>query len=542
MSRQYSNSITRRKLLRQGAAFSGMLALPPFATSVLAQDIRYARESRTVRTTQGRMRGMAYVDGSVNAFYGIPYGRTSAGAGRFQLAQAPDSWSGVREMTRIGDRSPQMRRADGFISEIFALDRREPMSEDCLRINVFTPATDNRDRPVMVWFHGGGYTSGSGGWILYDGKNLAKSQDVVVVTVNHRLNVFGHLHLAELLGEEYADSGNVGIMDCVAVLEWVRDNIENFGGNPDNVTLFGQSGGAGKVSTLMAMPAASGLFHRVIAMSGANIQAISTDAATETAERYLSALGVPANQYGRIRNYPWEQMLDIYLENQGLSLGPVMDGRHLPRHPFSPDAPPLSANIPLMMGSTEHETYFFPGQPIENFDDNELISRVSAITGASENETRNLVEVYKRGRPGVNNVKLFHIINSDSTFRRNVLTQAELKSDQGGAPVWKYYFSWQSGVREGRLGAYHCIDIPFAFNNVDASASMLGADASRYPLASRMSGAFAQFARTGDPNIEMLPAWQPFDRQNRAMMRMDKEPELLINAWPEERNALARIS
>ena len=541
MTNLIKNPLSRRSLLKSSLITgSGMMMANPAA--LLAQDSRYADLSRTVRTASGRMQGLSYYGGSVNAFYGVPYGRTTAGAGRFQMAMDVEPWTDTQEMTSVGDRCPQATNNDGLISEIFALDRRETMSEDCLKINVFTPAADNRDRPVMVWFHGGGYTSGSGSWILYDGKNLAETQDVVVVTVNHRLNAFGHLHLAEILGEEFADSGNVGIMDCVKVLEWVRDNIENFGGNPDNVTIFGQSGGAGKVSTLMAIPAAQGLFHRAIAMSGANLQGISTDAASENAERYLTALGLAPEHFDRVVNFPWSQMLSTYLSTPGMNFGPVVDGKHLPRSPFSPDATPLSANIPLMMGSTEHETYFFPGQPIENFDDAELLSRVSQITGANESEARNLVSVYRNGRPDINNVKLFHIINSDNTFRRNVLTEAELKSDQNAAPVYKYYFSWQSRVREGRLGAYHCIDIPFAFNNVDESASMLGADESRYMLASRMSGAFAQFARTGNPNIELLPEWKPFDRNERAMMRMDKEPELLINAWAEERAALDSIS
>lgn len=532
-------TISRRHMLQQSAVLGGGMLLSPLAA--LAQDIRYARPSRTVRTASGRMSGLTY-PGGANAFYGIPYGKTTAGAGRFQLAQAPDAWNGVREMTAVGDRCPQARDAEGLISEIFALDRREPMSEDCLRINVYTPATDNRDRPVMVWFHGGGYTSGSGSWILYDGSNLAMTQDVVVVTVNHRLNAFGHLYLGDILGDEFADSGNVGIMDCVAVLEWVRDNIENFGGNPDNVTLFGQSGGAGKVSTLMALPEASGLFHRAIAMSGANLQAISTDAASATAERYLAALGLASNQFSRVVNYPWNQMLDAFLGTPGLNFGPVVDDRHLPRSPFYPDATPVSRDIPLMMGSTQHETYFFPGQPIENFDDAELHNRVKQVTGATDSEADNLIAVYRRGRPGVNNVKLYHIINSDNSFRRNVLTEAERKADQGGAPVYKYFFSWQSRVREGRLGAYHCIDIPFAFNNVDECASMLGAGQDRYPLATRMSSAFAQFARTGDPNIGDLPNWEPFTRDNWAMMRMDNEPELLIRPWQDEYKALNSIS
>ncbi len=537
-------TIARRQLLKKGMTASGVLGagalLSPYS-SLLAQDSRYADTSRTVRTQHGRMSGLTFDNGNVNAFYGIPYGRTTAGAGRFQLALPPESWSGVKEMNSVGNRCPQNHDAEGMISEIFALDRREPMSEDCLNINVFTPALDRRERPVMVWFHGGGYSSGSGNWILYDGKNLAQTQDVVVVTVTHRLNAFGHLNLGELLGEEFSDSGNAGIMDCVAVLQWVRDNIENFGGNPDNVTLFGQSGGAGKVSTLLAMPEASGLFHKAIAMSGANVQAISEDAATENAERFLTALGIERNQFSRIVNYPWQQMLSTFLNTPGMNFGPVMDGNHLPRHPFSPDASPLAANIPLMMGTTEHESYFFPGQPIENIDDAELLSRVKQVTDANDQDAQNVINVYRDGRPGVNNVKLYHIINSDSSFSPRVYTQLELKSDQGAAPVWKYFFSWQSRVREGRLGAYHCIDIPFAFNNVDECASMLGADEGRYALASRMSGTFAQFARTGNPNIELLPQWDPFERTRRAMMRMDNTPELLINAWQKERDALSKI-
>ena len=532
-------TLSRRNLLQKSAAAGGALLLSPLAA--LAQDFRYAKASKAVRTASGRMTGLAF-PGGANAFYGVPYGKTTAGVGRFQLAQAPDSWNGVAEMTRVGDRCPQAYDAEGLISEIFALDRREAMSEDCLRINVFTPALDKRDRPVMVWFHGGGYSSGSGSWILYDGKNLAQTQDVVVVTVNHRLNVFGHLDLSELLGDEFADSGNAGIMDCVSVLEWVRDNIAGFGGNPDNVTIFGQSGGAGKVSTLLAMPAAKGLFHKAIAMSGANLQGISQEAATENAERYLAALKVDKANYNRIVNYPWAQMLNTYLATPGINLGPVVDGNHLPRAPFQPDATPVSRDVPLMMGSTEHETYFFPGQPIENFEDSELLSRIKQVTGTNDSQASTLIDVYRRGRPGINNVKLYHIINSDNTFRRGILTQAERKADQGGAPVYKYYFSWQSRVREGRLGAYHCIDIPFAFNNVDECASMLGGGEDRYLLASRMSTAFTQFARTGNPNNDLLPRWDPFDRNRRAMMRIDNNPELLINTWAEERAALASIS
>ena len=258
---------------------------------------------------------------------------------------------------QVGNRSPQ--DPDGPISEVFALDRQEPMGEDCLNLNVFTPALGSGNRPVMVWLHGGGFSGGSGNWLLYDGTNLARKEDVVMVSVTHRLNLFGFLYLADLGGgEKWANASNAGMQDIVAALAWIKDNIAAFGGNPNNVTVFGQSGGGSKVTTLMAMPSAKGLFHRAIAMSGAQVRGATRENATRGAEQFLAKLGLKPNQLDRLEQFTWKQLQEAYFAEPTDSRsrdGPVVDGRSLPRDQWYPDAPAVSADVPLMMGSTETE-------------------------------------------------------------------------------------------------------------------------------------------------------------------------------------------
>ncbi len=528
--------LSRRQLLQRGALVAASACLPPMAS---AQDVRGTRASRVVNTANGRMQGVSYPDG-VEAFFGIPYGESTAGAGRFMPPVPVQSWTGVRETVGVGNRSPQT--LGGPLPEVAALDRREPLGEDCLNLNVFTPASGNGRRPVMVWLHGGGFTSGSGGWLLYDGRMLARSQDVVVVTVTHRLNVFGHLHLAGLGGERYSSAGNVGILDIIAALTWVRDNIAAFGGDPANVTIFGQSGGGGKVSTLMAMPAASGLFHKAIIMSGSNLRGIPAQQANETAERYLRALDLRNDQVDRLHEMSMEQLLTTYLNTQGLPMAPVVDDITLPGDPFFPSAPALSANIPTMFGTTEHEVNFMPGTPLDDIDEAELSRRLAQTLNRGEDQVRPLVALYRDGRPDATNVELFQIIASDNSFRRGVQTQAELQAQQASAPVYQYYFRWASPVREGKLRAYHCLDIPFAFNNVDVCASMVGGDQDRYPLASAMSGAFAAFARTGDPNNPALSYWAPFTAEQQSVMVLDRQISLMNDPFGEERRALYALT
>ncbi len=529
--------IDRRAFIGSGiAAAAGMAAVGPMGR-VFAQDIRGAKPSAVVDTTAGRLQGVE-LDGGVKAFYGVPYGASTAGENRFMPPKLPEPWPGIRPAVTVGHRSPQT--FGGPISEVYALDRREPMGEDCLDLNVFTPGLGRGDRPVMVWLHGGGFTSGSGNWLLYDGARLARSQDVVVVPVTHRLNVFGYLYLAGLGDSRFDEASNVGMLDIVAALGWVRQNIDRFGGNPNNVTIFGQSGGGAKVSTLMGMPAAKGLFHRAIAMSGAMLQGVSPEAATETARKFMSALGARTPQ--EMQKLPMETVRDVYLRTPGLALSPVTDGRTLPSGPFTPGAPAVSADVPMIVGTVAQEINFFPNTPRDEIDNATLMSDVKRATGADDADAAHLVEVYRQGRPKASNIELYQTIASDASFLRQApMAEAERKSEQGAAPVYVYYFTWQSPVHEGKLRAYHTLDIPFAFDNVEVAASMTGAANDRYALATKMSSAFATFARHGDPNCDVLPTWPKFDAKTRATMVFDDNCRVEDDPHKAERMALDEV-
>jgi para-nitrobenzyl esterase len=527
--------VGRRSFIGSSLATAGLLASGAWERA-FAQDIRLAKTGRAVQTTAGRIQGVV-LDGNVNAFYGVPYGAPTGGANRFMPPQKPAPWTGVRETKLVGDRSPQ--DFAGPISEVHALDRQETMSEDCLNLNVFTPALGRGDRPVMVWLHGGGFTSGSGNWLLYDGARLARRQDVVVVPVTHRLNVFGYLYLEELGGADFAGASNVGMLDIVAALTWVRDNIAQFGGNPNNVTIFGQSGGGGKVAALLGMPPAKGLFHRAIGMSGSLINGVPKDRATATAERFMAALGVKTP--AEMRNLPMEQLRDTYVKTQGLQLQPTVDGRTLPDGPFAPSAPATSSTVPLLVSSVEHEVNFFPTSPLEPIDEADLLARVKQATRADDAAAKHVLDVYRAGRPNASNLELWHVLASDNQFRAGVVTEAERKAEQAMAPVYMYYFRWKSSVREGKLKCYHCLDIPFAFDNVEVATSMTGTSQTRYALATKMSSAFASFARTGNPNTPELPSWPQFDVQKRATMFLDNECGVVEDPHREERLALAKL-
>ena len=530
-----SSRIDRRSFIASSVTAAGVLASGLYGRA-FAQDIRLARQSGVVETTSGRIRGVV-LDGGVNAFYGVPYGAPTDGANRFMPARKPAPWTGVKETTVVGHRSPQ--DFVGPISEVYALDRREPMGEDCLNLNVFTPALGRGDRPVMVWLHGGGYSSGSGNWLLYDGARLARSQDVVVVPVTHRLNVFGYMYLADIGGEKYAESSNVGMLDIVAALEWVRDNIARFGGNPGNVTIFGQSGGGGKVGALLGMPAAKGLFHRASCMSGALVRGTPKDRASASAEKFMAALGVKT--VDEMQRLPMERVRDVANETRGLALSPVVDGRTLPDNPFDPKATEISASVPLMASTVEHEVNFFPSTPLDEIDAADLLTRVTQVTRSDDATAKEIIDLYRRHRPKVSNVELYQVIASDATFRPGIVTEAERKAEQGKAPTYMYYFRWQSPVHEGKLRAYHTVDIPFVFNNVEIAASMVGARQDRYSLADKMSGAFAAFARTGDPSHDGLPKWPAFDLKTRATMVFNDECEVVNDPFGAERLAIAKL-
>jgi para-nitrobenzyl esterase len=533
--------VDRREFLGWSALAAAGLCADGFLAPVWAQDVRGLPLTSAVQTASGRVRGV--VRFGVSQFWGVPYAASTAGANRFMPPVKVAPWSAVRDCFQVGNRSPQ--DPDGPISEVFALDRREPMGEDCLNLNVFTPALGGGNRPVMVWLHGGGFSGGSGNWLLYEGTNLARKEDVVMVSVTHRLNLFGFLYLADLnAGEKWANASNAGMHDIVAALAWIRENIAAFGGNPNNVTVFGQSGGGSKVTTLMAMPSAKGLFHRAIAMSGAQLRGATRENATRGAEQFLAKLGLKPNQLDRLDTFTWKQLQDAYFAEpriQALATGPVVDGRSLPRDQWYPDAPAVSADVPLMMGSTETEDAWSDPPPPLQMPEDEMLTRVRRIVRNDEAKARDMVALYRKTHAGISNTDVWLIMNADNTRRANAQLLNELKAAQGKSPSYLYYFSWRSPVHKGQMKSYHTLDIPFALYNIDQAASMTGAMQERYALAHSMSGAFASFARTGNPNHADLPNWPAFNMRAYPTMVFGNECRVLNDPNREERLALKAI-
>jgi len=357
--------MNRRTLLKSSLLAGAAATVSTVLTQRRAVGATESGIAPVVETTAGRVRGV--VNRGVFTYRGLPYGASTAGSHRFLPARKPEPWTGVRDAFQNGHSSPQVAPAPSAIG--WGLRGSSAQGEDCLVLNVFTPAVnDGGRRPVMMWIHGGGYTYGSGSSLGYDGANLSRVGDVVVVCINHRLNIAGHLYLGGV-SQAYAESGNVGLLDIVTALQWVRDNIARFGGNPGNVTIFGQSGGGGKVSTLLAMPAAKGLFHKAIIESGSTLKQMTRDDAERTTDRVMKTLGLPRGSITELQNVPLPKLLAAMGDGAsagdggGLRFGPVVDGHALPRDPFDPTAPDVSADVPLIIGTTETEgSYFAPSE------------------------------------------------------------------------------------------------------------------------------------------------------------------------------------
>lgn len=530
----------RRSFIGSSTLAAATIFLEGPLTRALAHAAGAPSPGATVQTTAGKIRGL--LQDTVHAFKGVPYGASTAGAGRFMPPAKPQAWAGVRDAFDIGPRSPQVDSV--LVPEFAPLNPREAMGEDCLCLNLWTPGIGNSaKRPVMVWLHGGGYNAASAGWTCYDGTRLARAHDVVVVGVNHRLNAFGFLYLAELGGAKYAEASNAGMRDIILSLEWVRDNIAAFGGDPGNVTIFGQSGGAGKVSTLLAMPSAQGLFHRAIVQSGSNLTGMTRAAATKSAGAFMARLGLEPNQVDELQKLPMEQLVAGLRGRTGgpggggFQASPVVDGRLLPASPFDPAAPSISASVPMLIGSTETEVTWSVNTNYDTPGDAGLRARVKeSLRIAEDAEADRVIAIYRKGRPKASHLDLALIIETDaSNFRSGTDTQAERKAALGKAPVYMYRFQWYSPVSGGRLRAMHCMDIPFVWNNVDLCKSVVGEGREQYALADRMSGAWAAFARTGNPNHPGLPDWQPFSADRRATMIFNNECRAVNDPYRDER-------
>ncbi len=538
----FKAALDRRALIRTAASGSALLWLSSLSSGLLAQDLHLTQPGKTVKTKYGAVRGLLR-DG-VQQFWNLQYGAPTSGIRRFQPPQAPAAWTGVQDHFQVGTRCFQQPGAGEPAPVVLAMNRLEPESEDCLRLNVFTPGTDNKARPVMVWMHGGGFTSGSGNYLIYDGTYLAKKEDVVVVSVTHRLNIFGFLHLADLGGEQWAGATNAGMQDLVAALQWVKDNIAQFGGDPDRVTIFGQSGGGSKTTTLMAMPAAKGLFHRAIAQSGAALRGITASDASAATERWLARLNINSKQLERLQSLTPQQIQEaLYAQPAipGLGSGPVIDGKVIPRHQWDPAAPDFSASVPLLAGSVATENGWLGPPPFE-LTDTELLSLfTSGLANKDTSQGQRLLDLYRSHYPQLRNRMLWLTAEADNSRRRNAQQLNTLKHAQGKAPSWLYYFNWFSPVHDNRMGSYHTLDIPFVFNNVDVGASMTGAGKERYQLAHVMSAAWAAFARTGNPDHADMPHWPAFNPTDYPTMVFGNEVALRLDPNRDERLALAAL-
>jgi para-nitrobenzyl esterase len=498
----------------------------------------------TVETHRGKVRGT--FDDGIKVFKGIPYAAATDGLNRFRPPKPAKSWPDVRDAIAYGPMCPQVGRERASYAASWTYDKDS--SEDCLVLNVWTPGLhDQRRRPVMVWLHGGGFSAGSGSRNVFAGTRLCQRGDVVVVTVNHRLNVFGFLYLSHLGGAEYAESGNAGMLDLLAALHWVHDNISAFGGDPANVTIFGQSGGAAKVSTLMAMPQARGLFHKAIVQSGSHLEGLSPDEATRHAQTFLTAVGVKPTELQQLAKLPTAALvagLNTVLNAPGPkpNYSPVVDGIVLPKGPWQPDGPAVSAGIPMLIGSTRTETTALLGaNHTEYFAVDEASLPRNLAGWIPDRDIPRVIAGFRRLMPSASPADLFFAITTDRRVRQQAWTQAERKVAQGGAPVWLYELDWATPVDGGKWGSPHSLDLAFVFDNVAKSAAMVGTGPEPQRLADQMSAAWIAFARSGNPNTKAVPSWPPFTATVRATMVFDTEPAVVNDFRRDERALLASL-
>lgn len=513
----------RRSLLAAGLLGGGALLLPPRARAVAEAEI-----FPTVETAQGVVRGLRA--GRVNMFKGVRYGADTSGANRFMPPAPPPKWRGVRDAFAYGQIAPQMPASrEAAYTGLISFDIQPGgMGEDCLVLNVWTPTLERTARrPVLVHIHGGGFYGGSGNSAGYDGEEMARFGDCVVVTLNHRLGAFGYLNLAHV-DPRFAHSGQAGMMDIVAALRWVRENIEGFGGDPGRVLAFGQSGGGAKTSTLMSMPSARGLFHRAGIMSGALLRLASTDQARKGADAFLAALGTARPSAEVLQALPFETLLaaQATLEAADRARGeaprafaPSLDGEVLPRHPFEPDAPAISAEVPLIVSNVLDERAY----RLSNYDLDEAGLRAVIARRLGEARADAALALYRREDPAAKPFVLAARFDTDESFRKGAITLTERKAAQaaaGGAPVWSYLWRMPTAAYGGRYGTPHGSDVGPSLH--DVRGGLNGTDPDNLRLADELASAWVAFAATGDPNNPRTPAWPAYQLPRRATLVFDR--------------------
>ena len=511
----------------------------------------------TVETDSGKVAG--YEAKGVYTFKGIPYGATTEGPYRFLPPRKPTPWTGVRSSRQYGFICPQDKGTGRqHDEEAFIFQWNDSFEgEDCLRVNVWTPGiNDNKKRPVMVWLHGGGFEAGSGNDIpAFNGENLARRGDVVVVTLNHKLNVLGYLDLSEY-GEKYAQSGNAGMLDIVAALEWVRDNIAAFGGDPGRVLIFGQSGGGAKVGILMAMPAAKGLFHRAIVESGSFLPSNTPAKSRRLTRLFLAELGLTAATVDqlqtipyaelqrareailRVENAPMDGVFDLRKLAANFQFAPVADGRVLPEGAFKGKGPAITADVPMIIGTTLNEFTTGINHPeLELMTEAELEAKVDALY---PRHARTIVAAFRRRTPGAKPFDLWSRIAS-AQVRQSAVDEAAAKAALNQAPAYLYWFTWQTPILDGRPRAFHCSEIPFVFSNTDYCDHMTGGGPQARALSNKMADAWIQFARTGNPNHAGIPVWAPFTASAAPTMIFDNNVTLALDPDGRERASIPNL-
>jgi para-nitrobenzyl esterase len=493
------------------------------------------------QTTTGRVAGRVEPDG-MKIFLGIPFTKPPVGGLRFEPPQPAERWTGLYPALAFGPVFPQ------------SYDETEPSSlyfqdEDCLRLNVWTPAVDDGKRPVMVFIHGGGYIWGSSADPLYDGANLSRRGQLVVVSLNYRMGTLGYLDLSDVGGDAYADSGNLAILDQIAALRWVRDNIARFGGNPGNVTIFGESGGARKVPMLMAMPPAKGLFHKAIIQSGSGLDAPSQVEAISLGRELLKKLGIAEGDREALKRAGTQAIFDAQpaaapaaspagqLTMPIRGFVPCVDGIALPRKPFTPDAPAISAKIPILIGSNKDEMTIFRARD-PKFGTSTDVDFTAYMRQQLPGKAETLIPALRAAFPGYSPSHLITVMETLKGYWIATVLQAERKAAQGAAPVYVYLLAWETPVDGGRHRAHHALDLPLVFNNIETSRSMVGPGPEPQRVADQMSAAWIAFARSGDPNTDGLPQWRPYDLKSRATMIFNLDSHVQNDPYSEIRQIL----
>lgn len=540
------NLYSRRDVIGAGVAVGTVAAAGMFGARVAR-----ASSSPVATTIAGKVRGTT-AEG-VHIFKGVPYGASTAGKNRFMPPQPVAPWKGERDAFDYGPSTPQSlpttRDGESVVSSLIGDLSDRPESEDCLVLNVWTRGLkDGGKRPVMFWIHGGGFQSGSGSSPGYDGTNLCKRGDAVVVTINHRLNAMGFMFLGDLGGAEFANTGNVGMLDIVHALKWVRENIENFGGDPDNVMIFGESGGGRKVGTLLAMPDAKGLFHRAIIQSGPTIKVITREDANASARAVLDELQIAPAEFRKLQEVPVDKLMAAYFAasrkhrfNHTVSgFAPVVEGKVLPQHPFHPTASAVMPEVPVMIGTNRTElTLQLAGDAAAfTLDEAGMQSRVKAQFG---DKAALLIDTYRKAVPTASPAQLYFLIVSDNRYCAPIMTIADRRSALGKAPVYTYYFTWETPVLGGKLMSPHALEVAFAFDNTERSKRFTGGGPRAAALGDKMSDAWIAFTRTGNPDTGKLPKWTPYTPAQRATMVFNDKSEVVNDPMGERRAAMQSV-